>query len=382
MGGHDLALALGGRAKMDFEMRRAKVQQAMNREGIDLLAVPPGPHMHYLLGWHPHVDERPCFLFMTGIAAALLIPSLNEQAARAHVTLPMEAYTDADGPGQALGRLVESLAVVRSPRVLVDEAMRFDFLAHLHEHLRGASVASAAPLLGGMRMRKDTDELEALVANARMADAAVEAARRSLRVGMRELDVADAVAAAFAAQGARMYGAIIGSGPNSALPHHATGQRRLQIGDAVVMDVGAAATGYNSDITRMVFVGEPDATYLHVHGIVEQAVRAAVEAVKPGARACDVDRAARGVIAAAGFAEYFTHRTGHGLGIQVHEPPYITGTNELVLEPGMTFSIEPGIYLPGRFGVRLEEIVVVHEGGAKILSGLSREVFRAPAQDC
>jgi Xaa-Pro aminopeptidase len=335
--------------------------------------------MYYLLGWHPHVDERPCVLLLTGSDIALLVPVLNATAVRAHVTLPTVTYTDADGPSQALGHLLETLAIPRSPKVLVDETMRFDHLDHLQRHLQQATIASAAELLGSMRMRKDAGELTALRANARMADVAIQAAWRSLSVGMREVDVADVVAASFAEQGGRMYGAIVGSGPNSALPHHATGERRLQAGDAIVIDVGANALGYNSDITRMSFIGQPDDAYIRVHDAVDRAVQAAVRAVWPGVRACDVDRTARRVIAEAGFGQYFTHRTGHGLGIQVHELPYITETNEIPLEPGMTFSIEPGIYLPGRFGVRLEEIVVVQEGGAEVLSGLSREVFRVGA---
>lgn len=365
---------------MNFEKRRTAVHQAMRQGNVDLLAVPPGPHMFYLLGWHPHVDERPCFLLLTGTDAALLMPSLNADDAQAHVSLPMDTYADADGPAQALERLARRLAVAPS-RVLVDEATRFDFAAHLREQFPGARLESAAELLGGMRMHKDADEIAELRTNAGQADRAIEAGRRAMRLGAREIDVADAVAEAFAAEGARLDAAIVGFGPNAAYPHHESGERRLKSGDAVVIDIGAVYQGYHSDITRMSFAGEPDAEYLRVHAIVEQALTTAIAVARPGAKARDVDAAARGVIAAAGFGPYFTHRTGHGIGIQVHEPPYMTGTNELALEAGMTFSIEPGIYLPGRFGVRLEEIVVVREEHAEILSTLPRDVYRASAQE-
>jgi D-alanyl-D-alanine dipeptidase len=166
---------------------------------------------------------------------------------------------------------------------------------------------------------------------------------------------------------------IVGSGPNGASPHHEAGDRTIRQGDAVVMDFGGVRDGYCSDITRTVFVGDPDEEQCRVYDLVRSAQQAAFEAVRPGAMAQDVDRAARAVIADAGYGERFVHRTGHGIGIEVHEPPYIVEGDETVLQPGMTFSDEPGIYLPGRFGVRIEDQVVVTAGSAERLNEASHD---------
>lgn len=365
---------------MDYAGRRIRLRQRMAAKGIDLVAVAPGANMLYLLGWHPHPDERPCYLLFTERDEALLMPQLNAAQAREHVDLPMEVYTDAEGPDQALRRLASRLGFTGARRILVDETMRADFALLLQEHVPAARPGVTTELLGGMRMRKDPAEIEALRANARMADAAMEEAFRALRPGMTELELAKVVEDAFARRGAdRVTFNIIGGGPNAAFPHHHTGRRPLRAGEAVLLDIGASAQHYNSDITRTAFLGEPDPEYRQVHAVVEAAVQAALAAIRPGVPAREVDEAARRVIRDAGYGEYFTHRVGHGIGLTGHEPPYITGSNDLPLEQGMTFSVEPGIYLPGKFGVRLEEIVVVTDRGAEVLSGLSREVFVARA---
>jgi Xaa-Pro aminopeptidase len=224
-------------------------------------------------------------------------------------------------------------------------------------------------------MRKEAPEVEALRASAATADAAMSAAIAACVAGARELDVAEAAAAAFRRAGAdEVSFTSVASGPNSAFPHHHSGGRELRSGDAVSIDLGGRLAGYASDITRVVHVGEPSERYLLVHDTVEQAVLAALAAARPGATGADVDGAARAVIDAAGFRAYFVHRTGHGLGLSGHEPPSIMAGEQRRMEPGMVFSIEPGIYLPGEFGIRLEEIVVATDGGCEILSSLSREI--------
>ena len=182
------------------------------------------------------------------------------------------------------------------------------------------------------------------------------------------------IAQAFGAGNSPVEFAIVGGGANGAFPHHHTGPRPLQDGDAVVIDIGGRRAGYVSDITRMAFIGEPTTRYLDVHATVEAAVVAALAASKPGATCADVDSAARGVIEDAGYGEYFVHRTGHGLGLSVHEPPWIMTGYDVELRPGVVHSVEPGIYLPGEFGVRLEEIVHVTDSGCQRFSSLPREV--------
>lgn len=362
---------------IDYAQRRRRLQEAMGEQGIDLLAVAPGENMFYLLGYHPHPDERPCYLMLTPEKTGFLVPELNATQVQEHVDMPLETYADAEGPAKPLGRLAAELGFDRVRTVALDETMRTDFTLLLLERLPGADPVVATGILGAMRMRKEPAELELIQKNAEVADRAMQAAFQAIRAGATELEIAEAARRTFeAGQVDRVNFTIIGSGPNGAFPHHHTGWRAVRAGEAVVIDIGARMAGYNSDITRMGFLGDPDEEYLEVHQVVEEAVQAALEAVKPGAPAHAVDRAARNVITAAGYGEFFTHRTGHGLGLNGHEPPYMTGVNDLPLEEGMVFSIEPGIYLPGKFGVRLEEIVAVTATGPRIFSRLGRGVYR------
>jgi Xaa-Pro aminopeptidase len=186
--------------------------------------------------------------------------------------------------------------------------------------------------------------------------------------------VFETIAQAFRAGGSEPDFGIVGGGPHSAFPHHETGLRPLQAGDAVVIDVGGRLDGYCSDITRMAFVGEPTDRYREIHAIVEAAVTAGIAAAAPGVTCGTVDDATRGVIEDAGYGEFFVHRTGHGLGLSIHEQPWVMAGSAAELAPGMVHSVEPGIYLPGEFGIRLEEIVVVTETGCERFSALPRDV--------
>jgi Xaa-Pro aminopeptidase len=362
---------------MDYAGRRARLRERMADAGVDLVAVSPSANMHYLLGYHSHPDERPCYLLLTEQGEAMLMPELNASQAREFVSLPMETYTDAEGPVAALQRLAEQLAFTQARQLLVDETMRADFAVLLLEQLPQAELGVTTEILGGMRMQKDAEEIEVLRTNARQADQVMEAAFAAIEPGITEAQLADVVRAAFAGAGADGTNfAIIGAGPNGAYPHHATSKRAVQRDEPVLLDIGGNMNAYNSDLTRMAFVGTPDDEYLRIHSIVEDAVQAALDVVRPGVRARQVDEAARQVIADAGYGDYFTHRVGHGIGLTGHEPPYLTGTNDHVLDEGMTFSVEPGIYLPGQFGVRLEEIVTVTSSGVEVFSGLGRDVRR------
>ncbi len=344
----------------------------MEQTGTDLVALAPGAHLLWLLGVRPHADERPCLAFISASGAAFLIPALESESARTQTDLPFYEWADAKGPHSALARLLSELGAQDARSVVLDETMRADHAALVTDALPAATRRFTDDTVGALRMRKTPEEYATLKRNAVIADRAMRAAWAAMRPGMTEAQVAEVIRASFGEAEAKPLFTIVGAGPNGAFPHHHTGETKLQAGDAVVMDIGAGQEGYSSDITRMAILGDGPEGYAEVHAIVERAVQAAMAAARPGARASDVDNAARSVIADAGYGAYFVHRTGHGMGVEVHEPPWITSASRTVLDEGMVFSIEPGIYLPRRFGLRLEEIVILRADGPEILSDLPR----------
>ncbi|WP_421849398.1 M24 family metallopeptidase [Oricola sp.] len=353
--------------------RLARLRERMASEGVDLVALGPGAHLAWLLDLHPHGDERPLVFCVTANGEGFLMPALEADSARQHTDLPFYEWTDAEGPSGALETLLEAVGASAARSIALDECMRADHAALLQDRLLNAKRQFSETTVGALRMRKEEGEYAILKRNAVSADTAMQAAWAGMRAGMTEAEVAEIVRESFREQGARPLFNIVGAGGNGAFPHHQTGNTVLQPGDAVVMDIGGKLKGYSSDITRMAVIGEPPEGYAEVHAIVDAAVEAAMAAARPGVKAHVVDDAARGVIADAGYGEYFLHRTGHGLGTEVHEPPYITASSQSVLDEGMVFSIEPGIYLPGRFGLRLEEIVILRADGPEILSDLPRD---------
>jgi Xaa-Pro aminopeptidase len=330
--------------------------------------------MRWLLGFHPMPDERPCLLLVTPARAALLMPALNAAAARQHTDLPMAEWADTDGPGDALNRALAEIGAADAGRIALDEAMRTDFALLVQRALPGAESRLAGAVMAPLRMRKDTAEQQALRENAAIDDRAMEAIIAAMAPGVTEAELAEVARGVFRKAGAQPLFTIVGAGPNGAFPHHHTGDTPLRGGDAVVVDIGARKGAFSSDITRMAAVGHAPDGYAAVHAVVEQAVQAALDSARPGVRAAEVDGAARQVIEAAGYGAQFVHRTGHGMGLEPHEPPWIAAGEETVLEPGMVFTIEPGIYLEGRFGLRLEEVVILHEDGPEVLSRLPRDL--------
>ncbi|MGP9818525.1 M24 family metallopeptidase [Salinarimonas sp. NSM] len=356
--------------------RIARLRETMAARDVDLVALAPGAHMHWLLGWHPHPDERLTFVLVGREAAAVVVPSVNAEDMRAHTDLPCVTWKDEDGPGRALAAALEACGAGAGARLSLDETARADAALALLRALGSLDCAFASETVGALRAIKDAEEIAALRRSAAVADAALQAGLDAMRPGMTEREVAAVVRDAFARNGVSGSFTLVASGPNGAFPHHSTGDRALREGDAVVIDLGGPLAHVASDMTRMAILGDGPQGYADVHAIVEEAVVAAMAAARPGVPAKAVDAAARGVIEKAGYGEFFVHRTGHGLGLEVHEPPYLTATSETILEAGMVFSIEPGIYLPGRFGIRLEDIVVLEEDGPRVLSALPRTARR------
>ncbi|OAN76381.1 peptidase M24 [Jannaschia sp. EhC01] len=364
-----------------FKDRLSLLRTRMQETGTDLVALGPTSHMAWLSGADPHGDERPVLLLVSQTHAGFLMPALNANSVRQATDLPFETWTDENGPAQALATLLAACdATAPGLTVAIDEAMRADFALLLLDAMDAPVRRFSDTTLGALRAMKDAREIKALKNCARVNDAAAMAGFEALKPGMTERDIARVIADHYKANGAKPEFTIVAFGANGAYPHHHTGDTVLEQNMAVLIDTGCRLNGYPSDMTRCGWFGDaPDEEFLQVTSIVEKAVQAALATVRPGVIARDIDKAARDVITAADYGDAFVHRTGHGLGIDIHEPPYITATSEAVMQAGNVFSIEPGIYLEGRFGVRLEDIVTVTDTGADVLSTLPRTIWTPSA---
>ncbi|GAA2381424.1 M24 family metallopeptidase [Streptomyces coeruleofuscus] len=359
----------------DYRARMERAARTAAEAGLAGLLVAPGPDLVWLTGYTPPaVTERLTLLVLAaGQDPVLVVPALeapDAQKAAGAPALTLRDWTDGKDPHAATAALLDA-----SGRFgISDNAWALHLLA-LQQAVPGSSYASLTEALPMLRAVKDAAELELMTAAGAAADATFEEIRNVPFAGRQEAEVAADLDRLL-----RRYGheqvdfTIVASGPNGANPHHEAGGRVIERGDMVVLDFGGLKDGYGSDTSRTVHVGEPTDEERRVHDIVREAQEAGFRAVRPGAACQDVDRAARAVIADAGYGEYFIHRTGHGIGVTTHEPPYMIEGEERPLVPGMCFSVEPGIYLPGRFGVRIEDIVTVTEDGGRRLNTTSREL--------
>ena len=366
------------------ENRLARLRQRMAETNTDLVALGPGSHMQWLLGLNPHGDERPVMAIVTVDHVGVLMPLLNAEASRAQCAdIPFFEWSDADGPLRALERLLTEAKAKRSGlNVVLDEAMRADFAFLLLNQLDTPTHRFTLDTVGLLRAEKDAEERQLLKESALLNDAAFECAFDALRTGMTELEVRDVIIDHYLANGATPAFCIVAFGKNSAYPHHHTGTDTLQPGMAVLIDAGCRLKGYPSDMTRCAWYGDaPSTRFSEVADIVERAVQSAKSAAVPGTLCSDLDKVARTVIEDAGYGPEFLHRTGHGLGVDVHEPPYIAANYPVPLRAGNVFSIEPGIYLKEEFGIRLEDIAFLHSEGVEILSELPRTVRLLQARD-
>ena len=335
--------------------RMELAQAALERENADWLLVPASADFRWLTGATARSTERLVALAVPRRGTPFaLIPRLEADALGHECPwLELEPWSDGDEPFE---RLSHRIGLKSGPALLVGEGMRTAPLLKLAARARCRPAAAALAML---RAVKDADEIRALEAAGSHADRVVEETADFMRPGMTEREVAAFVMARFEALGDTAPWAIVASGPNGALPHHFTSERRLGDGDVVVLDLGAYTSDYGSDITRVYWLGEPDDEARRVYEIVNRARAAGIAASRDGVPAEEVDRAARAVIREAGYGERFLHRTGHGVGLEVHELPYLVEGNQAPLRAGMVHSVEPGIYLSGRFGVRLEDLVRV-----------------------
>jgi Xaa-Pro aminopeptidase len=359
----------------DFARRMQRATAQAADAGLTGVLVTPGPDLFYFTGYQPTaITERITLLaLLASRDAAMIVPILERpdaEPAPGVAAVSLVDWADGSDPYAATATLLDP----RGRYAISDSAWAMHVLA-LQQALPESSYVSMTSALPMLRAVKDADELERLAAAGAAADATFEQIVSTKFAGRRERDIGADLAGLLRDHGhSQVDFTVVGSGPNGANPHHEMGERTITEGDMVVLDFGGIQDGYGSDTTRTVHVGEPTDDEREVFGIVRQAQQAAFEAVRPGIACQEIDRVARKVITDAGYGEYFIHRTGHGIGMTTHEPPYMVEGETHPLVPGMCFSIEPGIYLPGRFGVRIEDIVTVTESGGRRLNNTSHDM--------
>ena len=353
--------------------RMGRAQAELARQGVDYLMVGISSDLYYLFGYEGHASERLTMLILPQSGkAAVVVPKLESPLLRSREALAGHLiWEETEAPTDLAARFVGDAS---GKTIAVNDHLYSSFLLKLQSAIPGASWVSANDTLKTLRMIKDAREVELLHEAGRRTDVAWEQFIASPLSGLTELQAMERLVALTREQGLEINFGICASGPNAASPHHNTGERVIQQGDSVVFDWGGSLEGYTSDVTRTLHVGEPDEEFRTVYATVLAANQAALDAVKPGVACQDIDRAARSVISEAGYGDAFLHRLGHGLGLDVHEEPYLVEGNTMPLAAGMVFSDEPGIYLEGRFGIRIEDAVVCTETGGMRLNEATREL--------
>jgi len=367
------------------------LQGALREQGLECAFLVPGPNLRYLTGLQLQGFER-VILGIVPLAGdlAFVVPQLEADRVRAHIDAHIQcgavfSYTDDAGP---LDALRQALCALGLDLDLGSQVVGAEFL-HMRlldrdiiekaggHHGSGCSLRfqDLGPIAARMRAVKDPDELAALKRAAHIVDIGIAAAASAIAPGITEREVAAAAERAMLAAGADSvpFNAVL-AGANSALPHGQTGDYEMREGDMVICDIGATYRGYNGDITRTFAVGKPTPEMARIYGVVYEANRAACQAARPGVTGEQLDSVARDAITRAGFGEYFTHRTGHGLGLAIHEEPYIVQGAKKPLEAGMVFTIEPGVYIPSVGGVRIEDDLALAGDGHLVLTAFPREL--------
>jgi Xaa-Pro dipeptidase len=364
---------------MTYPQRLAKLTASMSASGLDAVAINPGPTLAYLTGLDFHLMERPVVLIVTlGQPPALILPEL-EFAKTAALDYEIKTYPYGENPAdwpQIFRQALHEAGLHGRTIGVEPRCLRVLELRYLENGAPDAQIVSAEQTLAALRLTKDPAEIATMRTAVQIAQQALEATLPLIKMGMSERELAAELTIQMLRLGAAgvSFNPIVSGGPNSANPHASPSERKLQAGDLLLFDWGAAYNGYISDLTRTFAVGEIDPKFEKIHKIVQAANAAGRAAGKPGVPAAKVDQAARGVIEAAGYGEYFRHRTGHGIGMEVHEDPYMRGDNQQLLEVGMAYTVEPGIYLLGEGGVRIEDDVIVTENGSESLSDMPREI--------
>ncbi len=361
-----------------IENRLNKLSAALRTSGLDAVILNPGPSLAYLTGLHFHLSERPVVVIFTPDRPPVIV--LPELEMLKVAGSPFQAFPYPENPAEWDGvfrRALSSLGLDGKRIGVEPRCLRLLEFRQVKNGAPEAEFPDASRLVSSLRIKKDVGEIAAMRKAVKVAQSALEAILPLIKIGMTEKELAAELTVQLLRNGSQPempFSPILSGGPNSANPHASPSDRKLQPGDLLVIDWGATVDGYISDLTRTFAVGEVEAEYRKIHQIVQEANATGRAASGPGVPCAEVDKAAREVIEKAGYGQYFTHRTGHGIGLESHEDPYIRGDNEQLLEPGMAFTVEPGIYLPGRNGVRIEDNMVITDDGAECLSDMERGI--------
>ncbi|MDX6591322.1 MAG: hypothetical protein QOJ13_518 [Gaiellales bacterium] len=357
--------------------RQARLVDALTNAGIDGFLATSDAGIFYTSGFATHAYERLTGVLVTADGGlSMIVPALDEESASEQLPgVEMRTWSDGDDP---LALVIDELKRrgLGSGAVGVEDlSFPVGWADRVRADLPGVTLVHGEAMLSDLRAVKDPDELSKLEAAARAVSDAFDELGSHLAAGVTESEASATLVRLINAAGAQVSGRpLIATGANGAKPHTSAGPRKLETGDLMVVDSGAIVDGYWGDITRCFVVGDPSPKQQEVYDIVRRAHGAAIEALRPGARTGDIDKAARTVIDEAGYGKYFVHRTGHGLGVEVHEAPFLAPGTDVELKAGMVVTIEPGIYLPGEFGVRLEDDVAVTAGAPKVFSTADREL--------
>lgn len=362
------------------QTRLDKLTASLRTLNLDAVILNPGPTLKYLTGLSFHLMERPVVLFVTPNHEPVIV--LPELEMRKVDLFPykVQAFAYGENPSEwddAFRKAAQALGLDGKRIGVEPRQLRLLEFRHVKAGAPEADYPDASEVLAGLRLRKDKAEVDAMRRAVMIAQDALKATIPLIKIGMTERELASELVMQLLRKGSDSempFAPIVSGGPNSANPHASPTDRKLQAGDMLVVDWGAAYNGYISDLTRTFAVGEMDDELKKIHRTVQEANAAGRAAAKPGVPCANVDKAARDVIEKAGYGEYFTHRTGHGIGMEGHEDPYMRGDNMQLLEPGMAFTVEPGIYLPNRNGVRIEDNVVITASGSDVLSDMPREM--------
>lgn len=362
------------------QSRLEKLAASLRNSNLDAVILNPGPTLKYLTGISFHLMERPVVLFVApGKDPVLVLPELELPKVD---LFPYKVQGIAYGENplewdEAFRKAAQTLGLDGKRIGVEPRSLRLMEFRHVKAGAPEADYPDASDVLAELRLRKDKAEVDAMRKAVKIAQDALKATIPHIKIGMTEKEAASELVMQLLKHGSDSelpFAPIVSAGPNSANPHASPTDRKLQAGDLLVVDWGATYNGYISDLTRTFAVGEVDEECQKIHRIVQEANAAGRAAAKPGAPCAYVDKAARDVIEKAGYGKYFTHRTGHGIGMEGHEAPYMRGDNLQILEPGMAFTVEPGIYLTNRNGVRIEDNLVVTETGTESLSDMPREM--------